>query len=222
MADAFTQFFEGFGLSGVLSGVIEMGIWAFILVLALVVCGGFAWWFFKKRFRYDIIAKVYAERADGKYKLLLTKAGKKYKRREGIWEMKVRGFPKEYPLPGTEYFDMSTRNQDMIYLLYKDGNMIPLAPPRLNEGRLTDLSIIPYDVQLWNVSRAEQVSATFKSFKDKLLQFLPYVFLVVTMVLFLIMILQVLDRFTILQGIASEMRAAAEALQSCRAVTVPS
>ena len=223
MANPLEQFFEGFGTGDILTTLASSAVWILIL-LVVIVFGGFMFWYIVfKRAKYDIIAKIYAERADGRYKIMMTKAAKKYKRKEGIWQLLIKGFKKQWPLPDSKYFETTTKNKDMIYILYKDGEMFPMIPPRMKEDNvLDDLKTIPYDIQLWNMSRAEQISATFKSFKDKLLQLLPYLLLVVTMVIFLVIIMQIMEQFTnVMPTLASEMRAAAEALQGCRAITVP-
>lgn len=220
--DVFSQLFEGFNISGIAENLINVAIYGSVLI-ALVVFAFFVfrYWFFK-RWIYNYNCLVYSLRHDGA-KILRRKGAKKFFNKENVWKFKVKGIKNVIPCPLSNFF-VATEKGDMIYLLYKDGELSPLQPPAidLSENKLKEIRIIPYDLRLWNLNTQEKESQTFINFKQKLLAYLPYIMVVVSLLFFLLIMIQIMNRFTILQGIAGEMRKAAEALQTCRAIVMPS
>ncbi len=190
----------------------------FIIILGILLF--FALWFWKRP-KYNVIVEVHSERYE-KSKPFFTKGARRFNKKVGVWEFLVKGFKKKWPLPDSRYFTTDVKGRDVIYLYYKNGELLPIKPPTLQISDNTKLKIIEGDVQLWSSTRKENTDQIFQTFKAKLLQYLPQILNIVAMVLFLIFAIQLVKEMQVLQPIASEFRKAAEALQVCRAVTVPS
>jgi len=175
-----------------------------IIIIALVflgLLGGFAWWM-KSRKKYDIKVRIYSTRFG---------APKTWDDLGAIYKDAKTGQANGFKLksekeiispPSYKLIMMSTKGNVIHMRQDSTGHYTFLEPEFCESG--FKLKVVAEDVRLWQSAQRQQVDILYTKTKwySSLLAFLPYI---IVAVLIMILIYLVLQKFEVLQGVATSL-----------------
>jgi len=184
-----------------LNGVGRTIVIVIICLVILGLLGGLAYWF-KTRKKYDIKVRIYSTRFGAPKTWDDFGAIFKDNKTGQANGFKLKSEKEVISPPSYKLIMMSTKG-NVIHMRQDSTGHYTFLEPEFIEP-LFKLKIVNEDVRLWQSAQRQQIDILYTKTKwyAPLLAFLPYM---ITAVLILVLIYVVLQKFDVLQGVASTL-----------------
>lgn len=194
------------------------------VVTAVIIIGGIlvgVALLIRTRVNYDIVVRIYSKRKQG-WKTWDDKgAFLKNKKTGDVYGFKLKGEKEILQIPSYDALMMTIKGGNVLHLEQLSNTeyfvLMPIIDDPTDETILgkqanLKLKIIESDIQLWSTTMIDRLYAMYKkpSLWDKILPILVYA---VPMLITMIMIYLVLQKFDVLQAVSANLDSAAKALR---------
>lgn len=194
------------------------------VVTAVIIIGGILVGIallIKAKINYDIVVRIYSKRKQG-WKTWDDKgAFLKNKKTGDVYGFKLKGEKEILQIPSYDALMMTIKGGNVLHLEQLSNTeyfvLMPIIDDPTDEtiiGKQANLKlkIIESDIQLWSTTMIDRLYAMYKkpSLWDKILPILVYA---VPMLITMIMIYLVLQKFDVLQAVSANLDSAAKALR---------
>jgi len=194
------------------------------IVGAILLGGGLLFgiaWLFKSKINYDIVVRIYSKRKQG-WKTWDDKgAFLKNKKTGDVYGFKLKGEKEILQIPNYDALMMTVKGGNVLHLEQLSNTEYFVLMPMIDDPTdeaiqkkegVIKLKIIESDIQLWATTMIDRLYAMYKkpSLWDKILPILLYA---VPMMISLILMYLLLQKFDVLKDVASNLAQAATALK---------
>jgi len=206
--------------SGLMGNVSSGVVWAIIIVVALGILGGIAF-LIRSKINYDIEVRIYSKRKQG-WKTWTDKgAFLKNKKTGDVYGFKLKGEKEILQIPNYDALMMTVKGGNVLHLEQLSNTEYFVLMPDIDDPTdiikqtkegFIKLKIIESDIQLWATTMIDRLYAMYKkpSLWDKILPILLYA---VPMMISLILMYLLLQKFDVLKAVAENLAQAALALK---------
>jgi len=239
--------FGSYNIGGSLSNITTIGFWIIATLLGLGLVGGLIWYYFFYIRRYNILVEIHQLR-QGKPLVIFDKGGfmnigganvfrlrklrkniqppsfsslMHYIKNPDISEAEFNSLPMEERF---ERFLTPKKKGTVLYLIQHGTEDFHAWIPELSPEDRTKMRVTEGDTALWSVGKMRMNRDLFakKQWQDLIMQLAPYALFAVSMVLSLMLVYIVMDKFSVLQDVATSLQATANVMKESATILASS